>query len=89
MAITTEEARDLVESVFDFDHVGSEMIAVRKNLDSKEAQEALISELVSAATAELKDSPQENLIIISTAARDRVGEFVKGAKFSQSGCTGL
>jgi len=89
MAITTEEARELVESVFDFDHVGSEMLAVRKNFDSKEAQEALVEELSRVAAEELKDTSEENMTVITAAARARVGEFVKGAKFSQSGCSGL
>jgi hypothetical protein len=89
MAITTEEAQELVESVFDFDHVGSEMLAVRKNFDSMEAQEALVEELVRAAVEELKDASQESLTVITAAAKARVGEFVKGAKFSQSGCSGL
>jgi hypothetical protein len=89
MAITTEEAQELVESVFDFDHVGSEMLAVRKNFDSIEAQEALVEELVHVALEELDNASEENKAIITTAAKTRVGEFVKGAKFSQSGCSGL
>jgi uncharacterized protein (DUF3084 family) len=89
MAITTEEARELVEAVFDFDHVGSEMLAVRKNFDSTEAQEALVEELVRAVAEELKDTSEENLAVITMTAKARVGEFVKGAKFSQSGCSGL
>jgi uncharacterized protein (DUF3084 family) len=89
MAITTVEAQELVESVFDFDHVGSEMLAVRKNFDSIEAQEALVEELVHVALEELDNASEDNKAIITTAARTRVGEFVKGAKFSQSGCSGL
>jgi hypothetical protein len=89
MAITTEEARELVESVFDFDHVGCEMLAVRKNFDSIEAQEALVEELVHVALEELDNASEDNKAIITTAVRTRVGEFVKGAKFSQSGCSGL
>jgi hypothetical protein len=89
MAITTEEARELVESVFDFDHVGSEMLAVRKNFDSIEAQEALVEELVHVALEELGNASEDNKAIITTTAKARVGEFVKGAKFSQSGCSGL
>ena len=89
MTITTEEAQELVESVFDFDHIGSEMLAVRKNLDSTEAQEALVEELVRAAAEELQDTSEENLTVITATAKTRVGEFVKGAKFSQSGCSGL
>ena len=89
MVITTEEAQELVESVFDFDHVGSEMLAVRKNFDSIESQEALVEELVHVALEELDNASEDNKAIITTAARTRVGQFVKGAKFSQSGCSGL
>jgi hypothetical protein len=78
MAITTVEAQELVESVFDFDH-----------FDSIEAQEALVEELVHVALEELDNASEDNKAIITTAARTRVGEFVKGAKFSQSGCSGL
>lgn len=89
MAFTIEEAREAVESVFDFDHVGSEMLAVRKNVDSEEAQEALVEELVRVALEEADDVSEDNKEVITSAARTRVTEFVKGAKFSQSGCTGL
>ena len=89
MAITMVEARELVESVFDFDHVGSEMIAVRKNFDSLEAQESLVDELIRAGSEELEDVSEENIVIITSASKTRVNEFVKGAKFSQSGCSGL
>lgn len=77
-----------IESVFDFDHVGSEMIAVRKNFDSAEAQRSLIEELVKAACEEPNDTAADNLHMINSAARERVEQFVKGAKFSQSGCSG-
>jgi len=89
MVITTEEAQELVESVFDFDHVGSEMLAVRKNFDSIEAQEALVEELIRVALEEVDEASEDNKAVINNAARTRVGEFVKGAKFSQSGCSGL
>jgi hypothetical protein len=88
MAVSAEEAKEIVESVFDFDHVGSEMLAVRKNLDSVEAQENLAEELVKAAVEEASDSSAESLAMITSAAKVRVAEFVKGAKFSQSGCSG-
>jgi hypothetical protein len=89
MAITMEEAQELVESVFDFDHVGSAMIAVRKDFNSVEAQETLVTELVEAGAEELSDSSPETLAAITSAAQTRVEQFVKGAKFSQSGCSGL
>jgi hypothetical protein len=87
MAISMQDARELVESVFDFDHVGSEMLAVRKKLDDLDAQKNLVEELIQAATGELNDPSAENLAIITEAVNIRVGEFVKGAKFSQSGCS--
>jgi hypothetical protein len=89
MAITMEEAQELVESVFDFDHVGSAMLAVRKDFNSVEAQETLVKELVDAGAEELGDSSAETLAAITSAAQIRVEQFVKGAKFSQSGCSGL
>lgn len=89
MTISEQDARELVESIFDFEHVGSEMLAVRKNFDDLEAQETLVEELTQAATGELNDGSAENLAVITAAARARVGEFVKGARFSQSGCSGL
>jgi hypothetical protein len=89
MTISIQEARELVESVFDFDHVGTEMLAVRKNFDNQEAQQVLVEELTQAAAGELDDAFAENLAVIGAAAKARVDEFVKGAKFSQSGCSGL
>lgn len=89
MALTMEDARELVESIFDFDHVGSAMLAVRKNFDSLEAQETLVEDLVAAATEEMDDASPENMALLNEAAKIRVQEFVKGAKFSQSGCSGL
>ncbi|OPY02390.1 MAG: hypothetical protein A4E60_01093 [Syntrophorhabdus sp. PtaB.Bin047] len=89
MAITMDEAREIVESVFDFDHVGDAMFAVRGDLDSKEAQEKLAKEIVECAAEELDDSSPEDADIIAAAAKERVEKFVKGSKFSQSGCSGL
>ena len=89
MALTIEEARETVESVFDFDHVGDAMFAVRKNLDSAEAQETLVKELIKAAADEAVDSSPETTEALTAAAKARVEQFVKGSKFSQSGCSGL
>jgi hypothetical protein len=87
--MTMEEAQGLIESVFDFDHVGSEMIAVRKNFDSIEAQQDLVEELVKAACEESGDTSSDTMAVMTSAAKERVNQFVKGAKFSQSGCSGL
>jgi putative heme degradation protein len=89
MAITIDEAREVVESVFDFDHVGDAMFAVRGNLDSKEAQDNLVAEIIKCAAEELDDGSPEDSDIIAAAAKERVEKFVKGSKFSQSGCSGL
>jgi putative heme degradation protein len=89
MAITEERAQELIESVFDFDHVGTEMLAVRKNFDSAEAHEALVEEFVNVGMEELNDPLEENKAMVTAAAKSRVDQFVKGAKFSQSGCSGL
>jgi hypothetical protein len=87
--IKIEEAQNLIESVFDFDHVGDAMLAVRKDFNSSEAQEALVKELVKAGTEESDDNSPEALATITSAAKARVEQFVKGAKFSQSGCSSL
>lgn len=89
MAIAMDEAREIVESVFDFDHVGDAMFAVRGNLDSKELQESLVNEIVKCAAEELDDGSPEDTQILTAAAGERVAKFVKGSKFSQSGCSGL
>lgn len=89
MAMTIDEAREIVESVFDFDHVGDAMFAVRGDLDSKEAQENLVEEIVRCAAEEVDDGSPEDADIIAAAAKERVEKFVKGSKFSQSGCSGL
>lgn len=89
MAVTMDEAREIVESVFDFDHVGDAMFAVRGDLDSTELQENLIKEIVKCAAEELDESSPEDTEVILAAAKERVAKFVKGSKFSQSGCSGL
>jgi putative heme degradation protein len=89
MAIDSTEAQEIIESVFDFDHVGDAMFAVRKNLDAKEAQESLIQELIRCGTEELSEDSPENREALTAAAKARVEQFVKGSKFSQSGCSGL
>jgi hypothetical protein len=89
MAIGAREAEELVESVFDFDHVGDAMFAVRKDFNSVEAQETLVKELVKAACDEADDTTAESVTSITEAAKARVARFVQGSKYSQSGCSGL
>ncbi len=89
MEITTQQAEEAIESVFDFDHVADAMFAVRKDLASKEAQETLARELVRCASEELEDSSAECLAALEAAAKARVDRFVAGSKYSQSGCSGL
>ncbi len=89
MAISTEDVKELIESVFDFDHVGDAMLALRKNLESAEAKADLVKELIRAATEALEDNSAENQAIVASAATARVDQFIKGSKYSQSGCSGL
>ncbi len=89
MAMSIEDVKELIESVFDFDHVGDAMLALRKNLDSAEAEADLTKELIGAATEELEDDSPENREIVASAAAARVEQFIKGSKYSQSGCSGL
>jgi transcriptional regulatory protein LevR len=89
MAISTDDVKELIESVFDFDHVGDAMLALRKNLDSAEAKADLTKELIRAASEEVEDNSPENQAVIESAAKARVEQFIKGSKYSQSGCSGL
>lgn len=89
MGITMEEAREIIEDVFDFDHVGDAMSAVRCDLESGKAQEHLASELARCAVEESGDGSPESLEVFRAAAQSRVEQFVKGAKYSQSGCSKL
>lgn len=89
MAMSTEDVKELIESVFDFDHVGDAMLALRKNLDSAEAKAELTKELIRAAMETLEDASPENRDVVVPAAAARVEQFIKGSKYSQSGCSGL
>jgi hypothetical protein len=89
MAMSAEDAKELIESVFDFDHVGDAMMVVRKNLDSPQAQTDLINDLIRAASEEIEDNSPENRAVVESAAKERVEQFIKGSKYSQSGCSGL
>lgn len=87
MAVTLEEARETIEDVFDFDHVGDAMSALRRDLNSKEARETLVDALTRCAAEESDDGSPESGAVFKTAAEARVDQFVKGAKYSQSGCS--
>lgn len=87
MPVTIEEAREAIEDVFDFDHVGDTMSTLRRDLDSKEAREALVNALTRCAVDESDDSSPENTSVFRCAAEARVELFIKGAKYSQSGCS--
>ncbi len=89
MGFTTEEAREIIEDVFDFDHVGEAMSAVRCDLESKQARERLVEELTKCAVEESGDGSAESLETFRSVALSRVEQFVKGAKYSQSGCSKL
>jgi hypothetical protein len=51
-------------------------------------RENLVEELLKAAVEEASDNSAESLAVITSAVKVRVVEFVKGAKFSRSGCSG-
>ncbi len=89
MAMNEEDVKELIESVFDFDHVGDAMLALRKNLDSAEAKAELTKELIRAAMEAVEDASAENRDIVASGATARVEQFIKGSKYSQSGCSGL
>jgi hypothetical protein len=89
MAIGSAKAEEIIESVFDFDHVCDAMFAVRKNPDEKEAQKWLVQELVKCGMAELGQDSSEDVEVLTVAALARVAQFVEGSKASRSGCSGL
>lgn len=87
MAVTIEYAKEMVEDVFDFDHVGEAMFALRNALESEEAKQNLINELTMSAAQEADDSSDESRAVFKSAAEARVEQFIKGARYSQSGCS--
>ncbi len=87
MAVTIEYAKEMVEDVFDFDHVGEAMVALRNALESEEAKRNLINELTVCAAQEADDSSDESRTVFESAADARVEQFIKGARYSQSGCS--
>lgn len=87
MSITIENAEEIIEEVFDFDHIGNAISAVRRDPDSKEAKEILITELIKHAVEESGENSDESLEKFKISARKRVEQFIKGVKFSQTGCS--
>ena len=87
MGVTIEYAKEMVEDVFDFDHVGEAMFALRNALESEEAKQNLINELTMSAAQEADDSSDESRAVFKSAAEARVEQFIKGARYSQSGCS--
>jgi hypothetical protein len=87
MSVTPEDAREMIEDVFDFDHVGDEMTALRRDLGSVAAKEQLIDRLTRAAAEEEDDASEETRTLLLGAARERVERFIKGVSYSQSGCS--
>ncbi len=87
MAVTPEDAREMIEDVFDFDHVGDAMTALRRDLGSAAAKEELVGQLTKCALEEGDDTSGEARAVLLSAARERVERFIKGASYSQSGCS--
>lgn len=87
MSVTPEDAREMIEDVFDFDHVGDAMTALRRDLRSAAAKEELVSQLTERALEEGDDISGETRAVLLSAARERVERFIKGASYSQSGCS--
>jgi hypothetical protein len=89
MAVSIEEAREIVEDVFDFDHVGEVMSALRRDLESKAAREDLVNELTRCAVEEADDNSDDSMAVFKSAAEARVEQFIEGSRYSQSGCSKL
>ncbi|OPY01949.1 MAG: hypothetical protein A4E61_01477 [Syntrophorhabdus sp. PtaB.Bin184] len=87
MSMTREDAREMIEDVFDFDHVGDAMTALRRDLGSSAAKEELVDRLTKCALEEGDDVSGETRAVLLDAARERVERFIKGASYSQSGCS--
>ncbi len=87
MSMTREDAREMIEDVFDFDHVGYAMTALRRDLGSSAAKEELVDRLTKCALEEGDDVSGETRAVLLDAARERVERFIKGASYSQSGCS--
>jgi putative heme degradation protein len=88
MAITEDNARELIESVFTFDYVGDAMMAVRRNITSDDAQRNLVEELARSAAEQSGETSAESLSAIGKAAEVRVREFVAASKRATTGCGG-
>ena len=87
MTMTTDRAKELIETVFSFDYVGDTMIKLRRDTSSAEAREALIDDLVENAIKE-SGSGTEDVATLKQAATERVDQFIVGTSASQSGCGG-
>jgi len=87
MTVTVEEAKELIEDVFDFDHVGEAMSALRRDLGSNAAKQDLVNELAKCAAQEAGDDSDESTAVFKSVAEARVERFVNGARYSQSGCS--
>ncbi len=87
MTMTTDRAKELIETVFSFDYVGDTMIKLRRDTSSAEAREALINDLVENAIKESAGN-SEDVAALKQAATERVDQFITGTNASQSGCGG-
>jgi hypothetical protein len=89
MALTSEEACELIESVFTFDYVGDSMFAVRKDPKSETKKQELVKQLIDEAVKKVSNSDVQNLEIITKAANERVEQYSQGSQASQTGCGGI
>ncbi|MBN1366369.1 MAG: hypothetical protein JW967_00370, partial [Dehalococcoidales bacterium] len=80
---------EIVESVFSFDYVGDQMMAVRTNLDAVELQKDLVQALIPAALSKANDNSPEAVAAITKASEARVKQYVTSSKSSRgTGCGG-
>lgn len=79
-------AAEIVDNYFTFDDVGTEMSALRKNVDDTDKQKALAEALVAAAMDD-DDVSEDDRPVIEEAAKERVEEYVASVKSTRgTGC---
>lgn len=89
MSFTIERARDLVESVFNFDYVGDSMSRLRSELSSDKAKQELVDQLVECARKQSPNSSDQAIQLIKQAANEQVEQFIESSKGNEFGCGGM
>lgn len=80
-------AAELIDSVFTFDDVGAEMMALRKSVDDKDLQKKLADALLEAALDSADDSSDAAKETLAVAAEERVAQYVTSTKSTKgTGC---